>query len=318
MLKLKKAEERVFQDLGQLDQYVADKRRTQEDVSVKLGAVRMDGAGSTLLLPDGRKLGFRETGFKQLCGYLRIPSSYALDISPDLLEHNLEKRCAEFSGYEVILRIEEGDVRAVVSERYQPMFQDRLLDLIQREIPDEMNLHKAWVDGEMMRLAWTSESLRAEPQRGDITKIGVEVINGETGYHGLAVSRYALRLVCSNGMVAPVMGSREGFRHIGAEERLRERFRRTLRNALDKAGDLVALLERSVQVKVGVRHIEEVQRTLQEIMGKKITETMVPELREAVSLYDLFNVVTAKARDQQMGKRRMLEVEAGTMLAQWN
>ncbi len=143
---------------------------------------------------------------RQLADKLKIPYAYFERMrqdQPQLLDSNVNT-WLKSEEERRMLRTLDGQVRAVLSERYRRLDN---FDLAESVLPILMDLPE--VRFESVELTETRMYLKAVTPRltfemapGDIVQAGVAITNSEVGHGTLSVQPLLYRLVCSNGLIA--------------------------------------------------------------------------------------------------------------------
>jgi hypothetical protein len=160
------------------------------------------------------------TGHDQLAGYCNIPKKY-YDLvkgkSSELLANNVQYWLKHQSDRRMI-RILDGNVRAVLSDRYRRLDN---FDLVQAVLPmlAEANLV---IDGseiteKRLYLKARNPKVTAEistigkdgAKVGDILEAGVIIQNSEIGEGSLSVKPFAYKLSCLNGAIADMFAMKK-------------------------------------------------------------------------------------------------------------
>jgi hypothetical protein len=167
---------------------------------------------------DGVKsYGITQVARRQLADKLGIPYCYFERMraqQPDLLDENVNTWLQAQSDNRLI-RILEGQVRAVLSERYRRLDN---WDLAEHVIPILQRLPQARFESvelteTKMYLKVVTPVVFTEVVPGDVLQAGVVISNSEVGWGTLSVQPLVYRLVCRNGLIAPDAALRKT--HIG-------------------------------------------------------------------------------------------------------
>ncbi len=165
----------------------------------------------------------------------------------------------------------------------------------------------------MMRIT-TEEKFKFEAVKGDNCGIGLNVINSETGFRTLSIAHFVMRYVCSNGAIVRIDNEANERVHYGYKENELQEF-------LDEQVELALLKQKDVadsikdlSKKPASDFINSVNRKVESYLGKYESKNFFSELRKEATLYDLFNVVTDKAKKYDLAKRVSLENLAGDLI----
>jgi len=122
----------------------------------------------------------------------------------------------------VMLQTGEGQVEVgTVSESYQLVPNETVhgiaLDVLSRS---KLAFDDAGMifDGKKYRQRWILPDLSAEPRKGDIVQLALDIVNSYDGSTTFGLAFNAMRLVCENGMMVDFMLGGFRFRHYGHDD----------------------------------------------------------------------------------------------------
>jgi len=163
-------------------------------------AVDLPGDGAT-------EMPLRKTAHRQFGLALDIPKKYydrMADQAPDLLALNLN-HWLRAAPKRKLLRTMDGDVRALLSDRYRPLDN---YDLAAAVLPKLGELDAEVVSSDITEdwfyLKATTPKIIGDVQEGDTIQAGIVVANSEVGAGALKIEEMDYRLVCINGMIRSV------------------------------------------------------------------------------------------------------------------
>jgi hypothetical protein len=167
---------------------------------------------------DVGRYGITTLARRQLAEKLRIPYAYFERMrteQPELLDRNVNAWLARDEGERQLLRTLDGQVRAVLSERYRRLDNH---DLVEHVLPALQALPEARFESvelteTRLYLKVVSPRTQFEVAPGDVVQAGVVVSNSEVGCGMLSVQPLAYRLVCKNGLIASDRSLRK--QHVG-------------------------------------------------------------------------------------------------------
>ncbi len=157
---------------------------------------------------DGvQRYGITALARRQLAEKLKIPYAYFERMrteQPDLLDRNVNAWLSREEGERQLLRTLDGQVRAVLSERYRRLDN---YDLVEHVLPTLQRLPDARFESvelteTRLYLKVITPRIAFEVAPGDIVQAGVVLSNSEVGCGMLSVQPLVFRLVCSNGLIA--------------------------------------------------------------------------------------------------------------------
>jgi len=162
----------------------------------------------------GLKYRMSQLASRQLAERIHIPMNYyerCMTSAPQLLDDNVnywfihapEKR---------MIRVLDGKVRAVLSDRYRMLDNLELLDVILPEIKNKMpdaQIESMSVTETHLYIKVINQNISAEVVPGDIVQSGFVLSNSEVGRGSIIVAPLIYRLVCKNGMVVNELRNRQ-------------------------------------------------------------------------------------------------------------
>jgi len=208
----------------------------------------------------------------------------------------------------VNVTIEKGEALTITSPEY-----NEITDLEVIKKCADLGVRTVSRNDFMMRIT-TEEKFKFEAVKGDNCGIGLNVINSETGFRTLSIAHFILRYVCSNGAIVRIDNKANERVHYGYKENELQEF-------LDEQVELALLKQKEVadsikdlSKKPASDFITSVNRKVESYLGKYESKNFFSELRKEATLYDLFNVVTDKAKKYDLAKRVSLENLAGDLI----
>lgn len=283
----------------------------------------------------------RQHAFRQLCARAGAPSGYIEKLPAKLqiacVNHGLQRGDADSKA--ATLRLADGSARAIVSDRYAALDDERVLDVMRDTLVRAGRLSETRVRAvsvgttTALRLTFPEHTaIVRSPQVNDIVEVGLDIVNGEIGNRAISLTPSTFRLVCLNGMRRQTKEVAARLRHTGDPNRLLEAFTDALPVAL--AGG-VQLRERMAQ---------SVNNVIDDILGefeglsafglrahevRDVTRDAFPHLAlpsatsdwkevlasvSGVTQYDVANAVTHYAQSRDTDRRLELEETAAQYL----
>lgn len=183
--------------------------RTAQDGECTLEVEEPGGTG---------RYGITALARRQLAEKLKIPQAYFERMraeQPGLLDRNVNAWLSRDDGERQLLRTLDGQVRAVLSERYRRLDNH---DLVEHVLPALQALPEARFESvelteTRLYLKVVSPRIQFEVAPGDVVQAGVVVSNSEVGCGMLSVQPLVFRLVCRNGLIASDKSLRK--QHVG-------------------------------------------------------------------------------------------------------
>jgi hypothetical protein len=258
-----------------------------------------------------------------------MPQSYAWKIdNPQLLwdiNHNLNA-----SETEVMCAVVQngGPPRlvGVLPTNFQPVHDHQIIDAL---LGDGWNVDKVMTGPHISRICMTSDRHEFSPIAGDSTKLGLEVINSKIAWTQLHTNLYTYRLVCANGAVVRDAMFNFKIKQLGVDvDSILEKF-------MNRLGDMDWQLGPDIEKALVYMHdnkmknldilpikhhedreigIEAITKLLSRTVGKESAEQILQKYTDDTSQYDVYNAITASAKEYQLDKSRRMELLGGTML----
>lgn len=250
-------------------------------------------------------------------------------LPPQLQEANLNVMLRRMTEkVPAVLRVRGNDVLAIVSTRYAPIDTPEIVDIARDTLNEHGLLNEAlvravsWGGRDVIRVTMPGKDKAVQVQ--DIVSRGVDFRNGSWGGSAVSLVTSTVRLVCLNGMTREEPGHTSfHFKHVGTREKITERVRNALPQAIAKGDEMVARFEESINHEVenigrmfsflgDALHVGEQEQ----VRAQLKQELQVPVLnpRDGFSLFHAVNAMTAVARDLSPERRLIVEASAGDLL----
>lgn len=323
MIKLVLPETKRPGTVDELSSLVASHKN--EDMNILIGDISLK---DDRMLINGKPYAVRHTGMKGLLNHIKMPGSYAASIPGDLFYDSVNRLCKTYGDFEVMVRTQDDEIRAVLSPSYIPLDS---LDLVKRlEKAKEAGLTPARMqyDGDNVTVQLTSNTEVKASKVGDISKVGVSLETSDTNLYGLSANAYLYRLICTNGTILPTsLGGGVSFlqKNIN-QETVWNMFDESYTRIMDKMAQIDSeFLIRLENKKVDASNFIKVKNKLSDVAGgRKVAEVLrkmeedIIERGSQVSVYDIYNTVTETARDSvNMFTAQLLEKSAGELLLEF-
>ena len=201
-----------MQNLEELRNTLVELRDTQEDYIADGRSLNFKSDDKHSIITMRTINGFRdypllELAHDEMASRLHIPQSYYKYMQkeyPELLDLNVNGWLNR-NAKNVLVRIQNGNVRAILSDKYRCLDNLELLDMA---IPymegkyDDYHLESCGVTDSRMYIKYTSDRFTGDIRPGDTVKTGLVISNSEVGWGAVRVLPLIYRLVCTNGMIA--------------------------------------------------------------------------------------------------------------------
>jgi hypothetical protein len=271
----------------------------------------------------GTTLALREQAFDQLGARGGFPGYYLRSLPVKLtlaaVNYHLSRDTKP-----ALLRIAGGEVRAIFSERYAPLDDELVLEIVDDALraagmrSDVIARAISTGPSTVLRLTVPSESLAVK--RGDVIEAGVDLANSEIGFRSVSITPITYRLICTNGARAWSSDATKRLRHIGDPIRLRDAVREAIPLALAEArGDLKrwksavsTMIDDALDEVESLRgfgatsaDVSGARRALADELG--LASPSDEMLRRKASVFIVANAITASARDRSTEGRLFVE-----------
>lgn len=314
------------------------------DLSAWVVGPRQDGVACLTPIPvPGRPnpglIPMRRSAFRHLVAALpgKPPADYLLGLPAKLatacLSTGLQRLDPDNTSK--LLRMANGEARALASEKYAPLDNGLVLDTAERTLRalgmlGDVRVTDLAVGPTLaMRLVLPGEQIAVKA--GDVIQHGLDLGNGETLTRSVSVAPSTFRLVCTNGMRRWEKGAAKRWSHVGDPERLRQAFqdavpvalaearglRDRMRTAVDRlVDDALGEIEGLSVFGFGVGETRAIARDLFGDRGLALpaaVDTWADAIQGAapVTVYDVANAITHVAQTRGVDDRLAYE-EAGS------
>lgn len=155
----------------------------------------------------------------QLAKICDIPHKYferMRNNKPALLDQNVNTWLTDLGNDTKLVRTMDGDVRAMLSNRYRIVDNRMLLEYLFPVLNDmglELEFTSLNLSEKCLYIKFVSKRLETDLQVNDPVQVGVVITNSEVGYRKLSVSTLLYRLFCLNGFIMPDVGLSKN--HVG-------------------------------------------------------------------------------------------------------
>lgn len=209
----------------------------------------------------------------------------------------------------VNVKLENDEALTILSPEY-----NELTDLEIIKLCSSLGIESVSRNDFFLRI-YTLEKLKAEPVPGDLCGFSLNIFNSETGFGALRVAHYILRYTCRNGAIVKVDGANEKIFHYGySEGELQKSLNTQIIKAHESRLKLIQYIKKSNEENL-FPYLTKISKKIDRLLGKNSSQKFLRELQKNSTLYDLFNVITSKAKDYDISKRFYLERIAGELIS---
>jgi len=278
---------------------------------------------------------YTPTFLESLAKMIKMPLNYAHRIDFDLFKTNFDRRKQQ-DCCGVKFCISRNTAINVCKADYYPA---RTADVI-KGLPaktKQWRLHGIHLGDRGIEISWCDETVVVKPRPGDTILGGVRLSNSETGFRGLKVSLFTLRLACSNGAI---ISDEQRVVRWSYDRRMTyttnvEKFCKELELLEIPQTELAERYSRILDKPISDREVVNLWRRIRRIMApqrvddilgiqsqeriglfERVREHKDPFVSEDTNLnaYNIYNRVTAAAKDFSLILRRRLEEIGGDLL----
>jgi hypothetical protein len=282
------------------------------DVNPSNLSVKHDGQYLMLQVVNGkvREYPIRKSFLHKLLKWYSFPVHQLQRLSMDTITSLCNDYLLNIKSDNVKVKTENGEALTIVSQKYNDFPDLQVIEQCGR-----LGIDKISRNDFLMRI-YTHEKFKTEPVPGDPCGFGLNIINSETGFGALCLSHYILRYICKNGAVARVDESDGSKVHYGNHEGDLQRF---LNDQIMKAFESRFTLVRFLRDSAGLKakdFLAQIASKIDRLPGRKPSNDFFSELEENATKYDLFNLITHKAKNYNIGERLYLERVAGDLIVE--
>ncbi len=283
-MKTGQTREQFAQELIRQSETKSDFRCPTSDMLMVKGD---DGSPALELQTQGR-YGMTDYAHTQLATYTGIPRRYYTrmrDENRDLLATNVNTWLSA-AGDRRLVRTLDGDVRALLSNRYRVVDNWEIASVALDELSADMRIESCELTPRRMYIKIVNPRLEGEIVRGDVVQSGLVLSNSEVGAGSVQVEPFLYRLVCLNGMIAPTALRRK---HVGRAWDVDDGVLHALRDETLRADERAFMLKvrdviRAAFDELAFRMLLEQAR---ETVGKPIDGDPVKAVESLANTFDL-------------------------------
>ena len=245
---------------------------------------------------------------------IRVPASYLRRCPPELRARNVNHWLAELGDKDLFVRFDAGEIRAVLSTRYNPVSHLEVIDQFRGDDRFKVDLD---ISAMKMVARLVAGDVRSRMSRDDLVLGGLSLSNSEVGYGSLELSAFLYRVVCTNGLITSEQYS---FRriHVGGNGELKKQLK-------DAAEHVMASLPKTLDRFKATRDalVPDPSSVFERVnLRNRLTEDEALAVEKAFEresgdrLYHVINSYTGAANDEALpiGSREKLQRVGGRIL----
>ena len=301
--------------LGELRDRLAGLGREQRDVVINTRELAMAPVDGGLMVGGNERYTLREHAFGQIAAKLAIPAHYLRRCDPDLRARNVNRWLRE-SDRDMLLRLEGGEIRAVLSGSYRVINHADILGWLESRLGENAAVRYELTEG-YLDLQVVGDHETGLPQaRRDSLHRGLHLRNSEVGLARVNISALVYRTICLNGLVMGAGRWAYTRRHVGKAE-IAEQVREAFDRAIDLSGQAATAFAgtRGIQVKEPEKALERIvtRYELAEDEGAAVNRAYHTEPGD--TLYAVINALTRAGNDSALAidSRHKLQTLGGRL-----
>jgi len=193
------------------------------------------------------------------------------------------------SGYKALVNDKTKDTISIVTDTYQPIQHQDVWKEAVKHKKYKIKTGQLYNNGRIFMMEIVARKpAKIELLPNDFMEASVRIFNSYDGSKALTVQSYGLRLVCSNGMVAPTTISH--FKKVHAHQNIQvPEIGKAIELGMEVWTGNTDIFQKASKLTVNV---EETINPLQNIMAKKYLKIVSENLSPKESLYDVWNELT--------------------------
>jgi len=202
------------------------------------------------------------------------------------------------SGYKAIINPETKDTISIVTNAYQPIQHHDVYDTVSQLKDYTINTASIYRHGRIMMIELSERSpIKQELLPGDYFENRIRIFNSYDGTKALSVQAYGLRLICKNGMIAPV--SIHSFHKVHAFQNIKlEDIEKNVEFAKEFWMESRELIRAATKTEINVAEVMEKFNFL----PKKYTKIVLENLNVKETVYDTWNELTRVVTHEMQSK----------------
>lgn len=277
------------------------------------------------------------TGMTTLIKKLSVPinRNYAFKVDNDQLLYDINNLLNE-DEREILYRVEDDNITGFINPKFQPVEHNSIIRSVADNPGDGFKIKEIKYSPSYMKMNLVTDDT-IDVGDGDVSFTGLEILNSTIGSLQLQSSLLLYRLICSNGAI----GISSAYRYVQdqlnrSEENIIESFYSRLiayswdtpeisealkymvKNSVNIIDDLIPknqhLMLNSTEEPPDYNGINGIRYLLKSIAGKDDANSILEGCDDNSSQYDVYNVITAAAKQYGLDKSRKVEALGGKLV----
>jgi len=249
----------------------------------------------------------RESFMLKLLKWFSFPSHQLKILDIDTITSVLNDYLLAIKRFYVNVKIEWGEALTITSDKYCEIEDGQI---IKRLDPNSIDMIYLTDFASFFR---TKTKFDIAPFPDNVFGVGLNIVNSETGFKAFQINNYLLRYVCSNGAYVKDFEDDIKYYHYDLfAPSVYEMIDYKVNNIQEKVDTLKNNL---MSMKTDLKR-DEVQKINQVIFNKTGVKLLIDILEKdrMPTKYELFNIITHRAKDFELSKRILIEEIAGSMV----
>jgi len=202
--------ERTFKSIEEVTDFFNTRKVATKIYKGNQLSVSMSGGFALLNIKGDTKSGtfpIRDSGMEGLLTRSGMGrGNFPMYVADDhLIEYNLNylfQKIVPEQDLTVIFEMNPNEswfsIKSVMSQKYSHVDHLDVLSII-KDLKIEHEVHQLYLDKNMFRMSLTNPANKVEPTIGDISSVGIDLMNSEVGFASLSLGQYVNRYWCTNG-----------------------------------------------------------------------------------------------------------------------
>lgn len=309
-IKFPTGKDEYFRGVKPAIEFMKSVKRENIQISPDLLHVNHDGKSLYLEIFDKgvKQYPMREAFLLKLLKWFSFPSHQLKILDIDTITSVLNDYLLAIRRHSVIIKIEEEDALTITSTRFSDVEDSQILRRL-----EPLDIDIVYFTDFCSRFR-TKTKFDITPFPDDVFGVGLNIVNSETGFKAFQINNYLLRYVCSNGAYVKDFEDDVKYYHYDLfAPGVYEMIDYKVNNIQEKVD---ALRNNLTGMKTDLKR-DEVQK-LNQVIFNKIGVKLLADLLENDRMptkYELFNIITHRAKEFQLAQRILIEEIAGEMVS---
>jgi hypothetical protein len=249
----------------------------------------------------------RESFLLKLLKWFSFPTHQLKILDIDTITSLLNDYLLAINNRYVHVKCENGDALSITSDRFTDVKDIELLRRLDSETIDMIYM------SDFETNIRTKSKFKIMPFPDDEFGVGLNITNSETGFKSFQISNYLLRYVCSNGAYVRDMVDEVKYSHYDLFLQDVFSILELKVKTADKQSKIIESKIKLLDQVIPMDKITEVNKDIQKRLGIKLLNDII-ESDRVLTKYELFNLITHRAKEYRQFQRIRIEEIAGRMI----